>query len=156
MLLKNCRWITFACLLFTATIFAEVSITEVQPLKFPSALMHFDKNTIVEVNWKGNIANSTNTTLLDSDYYQGRYLVTSDTSSLISLDVISLSNESFVDLKRIRIRYKNKTYNSFPVSGLANPGIKGEFIEVGAKLVAKKKTAQGVKYPQYLLTIQEQ
>lgn len=136
--------------------YGETNITEIQPLKFPSALMNFDSNTIVEVNWKGEIANSTNTILLDDDYYQGRYLVTSDTGSPISLDFISLNNEPFVDLNRIRVRYKNKTYNSFPVLGLANPGVSGEFVEIGAKLVAKKKASQGLKSPQYLLTIQEQ
>lgn len=137
-------------------VYGETTITEIQPLKFPSALMNFDSNTIIEVNWKGEIANSTNTILLDDDYYQGRYLVTSDTGSPISLDVISLGNEPFVDLNRVRVRYKNKTYNSFPILGLTNPGVNGEFVEIGAKLVAKKKTSQGLKSPQYLLSIQEQ
>jgi hypothetical protein len=148
LLMLNSLWVCAA--------YAEISMSEVQPLKFPTALMHLDRNTVVEVNWKGEIGNSTNTTLLDDDYHQGRYLVTSDTGSLISLDIVSLANEPFIDLNRIRVRYKNKTYNSFPVSGLANPGVNGEFIEIGAKAVAKKKASQGVKNPQYVLTILEQ
>jgi hypothetical protein len=148
LLLLSSLWVSVA--------YAEISITEVQALKFPAALMHFNKSTVVEVNWKGEIANSTNTTLLDDDYHQGRYLVTSDTRLPISLDFISLANEPFIDLNRVRVRYKNKTYASFPVSGLANPGVNGEFVEIGAKVVANKKSPQGVKHPQYLLSIQEQ
>jgi hypothetical protein len=148
--------VILSCVLLAPVTYAEISISEVQPLKFPTALMHFNKNTVVEVNWKGEIGNSTNTTLLDDDYHQGRYLVTSDTNLPISLDFISLANEPFVDLNRLRIRYKNKTYTSFPVSGLANPGVNGEYVEIGAKLIANKKNSQGLKQPQYLLSIQEQ
>jgi hypothetical protein len=134
----------------------EITITEMQPLKFPRALMNYGQITIVEVNWKGEIANSTNTTLLDDDYYQGRYLITSDSNALISLDMLSLNNEPLLDLKRLRVRYKNKTYTSFPVHGLANPGSRGEFVEIGGKLVANKNISQGPKFPQYLLSVQEQ
>jgi hypothetical protein len=135
---------------------AEVTITELQALKFPTVLKKFTTRTIVEVNWKGQITNNTNTSLLDDDYYQGRYLITSDSNLPINLDFHSLDNEPFVALKRIRVRYKNKTYKSFPALSLPNPGIDGEIIEIGAKLVSRKNASPGLKLPQYLISVHEQ
>jgi hypothetical protein len=135
---------------------AEVTITELQALKFPTVLKNFTTRTIVEVNWKGQITNNTNTSLLDDDYYQGRYLISSDSNLPINLDFLSLDNEPFIALKRIRIRYKNKTYKSFPALSLPNPGIDGEIIEIGAKLVSRKNASPGFKFPQYRLSVHEQ
>jgi hypothetical protein len=135
---------------------AAISITEIQPLKYPSAVKNSNKSTVVVVNWKGAIGNSTNTTLLDNDYQQGRYLITSDTAALISIDFFQLANEKKINLKTLRVRYKNKTLKSFPAMGLANPGVKGEYIEIGAKVIAGKTATAGQKFPQYTLRVEEQ
>ncbi|WP_237157999.1 hypothetical protein [Shewanella psychrophila] len=135
---------------------ATVTITEIQPLKYPSVIKNLTSSTTVTVNWKGKLGGSTNATLLDNDYHQGRYLVTSDTSSPITINFFQLANEAKINLKTLRVRYKNKTYKGFPVSGLDNPGLNGEYLDIGAKMVAGKKSSEGQKYPQYTLTIEEQ
>ncbi|WP_220751568.1 MULTISPECIES: hypothetical protein [Shewanella] len=135
---------------------AQIAITEIQPIKFPTVLQNSGSSTTVVVNWKGAIGNSTNSTLLDNDYYQGRYFITSDGSSPIDINFMSLDNEPLIQLKNFKIRYKNTTYKTFPVLGLDNPGIAGEYIDIGAKVVANKKSSQGFKYPQYTLSVNEQ
>lgn len=136
--------------------FAQIVITEIQPIKFPTVLQNSGTSSTVVVNWKGGIGNSTNATLLDDDYYQGRYFITSDTSDPITINFISLNNEPLIQIKNIKIRYKNTTYKTFPAMGLDNPGVDGEYIEIGAKVVANKKSSQGAKYPQYTLSVNEQ
>ncbi|EDP99510.1 hypothetical protein [Shewanella benthica] len=42
------------------------------------------------------------------------------------------------------------------MSGLDNPGLNGEYVDIGAKVVAGKKSTAGQKYPRYTLTIEEQ
>ena len=135
---------------------ASITITEIQPLTYPSVIKNLTGSTIVTVNRKGKLGGSTNATLLDNDYHQGRYLVISDTGSPITINVFQLANETKINLKNLRIRYKNKTYKGFPVSGLDNPGLNGEYLDIGAKVVAGKKSTAGQKYPQYTLTIEEQ
>lgn len=135
---------------------AAVTITELQPIKYPSVVQNQGKSTIVLVNWKGNLGNATNATLLDNDYYQGKYLVSSDSNLPITIEFFQLANESKVNLKTLRVRYKNKTYKSFPTVGLDNPGADGEIIAIGAKVVAGKNATAGDKNPQYILRIEEQ
>ncbi|WP_157608690.1 hypothetical protein [Shewanella violacea] len=135
---------------------AQITITEIQALKYPAVIKNLTGNTTVVINWKGQLGNATNATLFDNDYHQGRYLVTSDTSLPITIDFFQLSNETKINLKTFRLRYKNKTYKSFPVSGLTNPGVNGVYLDIGAKVVAGKKSIAGQKYPQYTLTIEEQ
>ncbi len=135
---------------------AAVTITELQPIKYPSTVKNDNKSTIVVVNWKGNLGNSTNATLLDNDYYEGKYLVSSDSNQAITIEFFQLGNETKVNLKTLRVRYKNKTYKSFPTIGLDNPGVDGEIIAIGAKVVAGKNATAGDKNPQYVLRIEEQ
>lgn len=135
---------------------ASITITEIQPLKYPAVIKNLTRSTTVTVNWKGKLGNSTNATLLDNDYHQGRYLVTSDTNAPITINFFQLANETKINLKTLRVRYKNKTYKGLPVSGLDNPGLNGEYLDIGAKVVAGKKSTAGQKYPQYTLTIEEQ
>lgn len=141
---------------FQFNVSAAISITEIQPLKYPSAIKNGSKSTVVVVNWKGQLGKATNTTLLDNDYHQGRYLITSDSTAPISIDFFQLGNEYKVNLKNLRVRYKNQTLKSFPASGLANPGLDGEYIDIGAKVVAGKNATSGMKSPQYTLRIEEQ
>ncbi|WP_394393137.1 hypothetical protein [Shewanella woodyi] len=141
---------------FQFNVSAAISITEIQPLKYPSAIKNGSKSTVVVVNWKGKLGKATNTTLLDNDYHQGRYLITSDSTAPISIDFFQLGNEYRVNLKNLRVRYKNQTLKSFPASGLANPGLDGEYIDIGAKVVAGKNATSGMKSPQYTLRIEEQ
>ena len=148
--------IAFVNIFMLPNALAAISITEIQPLKYPSALKNNHKSTVVLVNWKGALGNATNAALLDNDYQQGRYLITSDTSALISIDFVQLANEKKINLKNLRVRYKNKTLKNFPSSGLANPGVNGEYIEIGAKVVAGKNATTGLKSPQYSLIIEEQ
>ena len=82
--------------------------------------------------------------------------MTSDTSLPITINFFQLSNETKINLKTFRLRYKNKTYKGLPVSGLDNPGLNGEYLDIGAKVVAGKNSTAGQKYPQYSLTIEEQ
>ncbi|GIU12671.1 hypothetical protein TUM4261_26060 [Shewanella sp. c952] len=140
----------------SATSEAAITITELQPIKYPSTVKNQSKSTIVVVNWKGNLGNATNATLLDNDYYQGKYLVSSDSNLPITIEFFQLANESKVNLKTLRVRYKNKTYKSFPTIDLDNPGADGEIIAIGAKVVAGKNATAGDKNPQYILRIEEQ
>ncbi len=135
---------------------AAVTITELQPIKYPSTIKNDNKSTIVVVNWKGNLGNATNATLLDNDYYEGKYLVSSDSNQPITIEFFQLGNETKVNLKTLRVRYKNKTYKSFPTIALDNPGVDGEIIAIGAKVVAEKNATAGDKKPQYVLRIEEQ
>ncbi len=135
---------------------AAITITEIQPIKYPSVIKNLTKSSIVNVNWKGALGGATNVTLLDNDYHQGRYLITSDTNSPISINFFQVGNEAKVNLKSLRIRYKNKTYKSFPVTGLDNPGQAGEYFDIGAKVIASKKSTAGEKFPQYTLIVEEQ
>ncbi|WP_144213356.1 hypothetical protein [Shewanella donghaensis] len=142
--------------LYCVSVGAQIVIMEVQPIKFPKVLQNSGLSTTVVINWKGAIGNSTNSTLLDSDYSQGRYYITSDTSAPIDIDFTSLGNEPLIQLKNFKVRYKNKTYKTFPILGLDNPGTGGEYIDIGAKVVANKKSSQGFKALQYSLSVQEQ
>ena len=135
---------------------AAVTITEIQPLKYPTTIKNTNKSTVVVVNWKGKLGGGTNATLLDNDYYQGKYLVSSDTNEPISVDFFQIANEAKVNLKTLRVRYKNKTYKSFPTIALENPGRDGEIISIGAKVAAGKNATAGEKFPQYVLRITEQ
>ncbi|MCL1137469.1 hypothetical protein [Shewanella pneumatophori] len=135
---------------------AAVIITEIQPLKYPTTVKNLNKSTVVIVNWKGNLGGGTNATLLDNDYYQGKYLVTSDSTKPITIEFFQLANETKVNLKTLRVRYKNKTYKRFPTVALENPGVNGEIISIGAKVVAGKKATAGQKSPQYVLRVTEQ
>ncbi|WP_051435688.1 hypothetical protein [Shewanella fidelis] len=135
---------------------AAIFITEIQPLKYPTTVKNLNKSTVVIVNWKGNLGGGTNATLLDNDYYQGKYLVRSDSNRPITIEFFQLANETKVNLKTLRVRYKNKTYKNFPTVALDNPGVDGEVISIGAKVVAGKKATAGEKFPQYVLRIIEQ
>lgn len=135
---------------------SQINITEIQPIKYPKVLKNLTTSTIVNVNWKGALGGVTNATLLDNDFHQGRYLVTSDTNLPITVNFRQLANEAKINLKTLRLRYKNKTYKNFPVFDLDNPGIAGEYVEIGAKVVAKKNSTAGEKFPQYMLIIEEQ
>lgn len=142
--------------LISPLVSAQINITEIQPLQYPAVIKNLTSSTIVNVNWKGALGGATNATLLDNNYHQGRYLITSDTSSPITINFYQAANEAKVNLKTLRLRYKNKTYKSFPVAGLDNPGVAGEYIEIGAKAVATKKSTSGEKFLQYTLIIEEQ
>ncbi|MCK8047122.1 hypothetical protein MSG37_19730 [Shewanella sp. 1CM18E] len=142
--------------LSTSIAHAAVIITEIQPLKYPTTVKNLNKSTVVIVNWKGNLGGGTNATLLDNDYYQGKYLVTSDSTKPITIEFFQLANETKVNLKTLRVRYKNKTYKSFPTIALENPGVNGEIISIGAKVAAGKKATAGQKFPQYVLRVTEQ
>ncbi|PMG71644.1 hypothetical protein BCU84_02855 [Shewanella sp. 10N.286.51.B7] len=153
-LLKSICIIGLVCI--TKTVSAQISITEIQPITFPTVLQNSGSSTTVVVNWKGAIGNSTNSTLLDNDYSQGRYYITSDSTAPIDINFISLANEPLIQLKNFRVRYKNVTYKTFPILGLENPGAAGEYIDIGAKVVANKKSSQGAKFLQYSLSVEEQ
>ena len=72
--------------LISLTATAQIAITEIQPIKFPTVLQNSGSSTTVVVNRKGAIGNATNSTLLDNDYYQGRYFITSDGTAPIDIN----------------------------------------------------------------------
>ncbi len=161
----NCKVDLKVCMvlaaLFLSTLtsnhaFGAITITEIQPLKYPATIKNMNKSTVVVVNWKGKLGGGTNASLLDSDYSQGKYLVSSDTNQPITVDFFQLANEAKVNLKTLRVRYKNKTYKSFPTIELDNPGIDGQIISIGAKVAAGKNATAGEKFPQYVLRVTEQ
>ncbi|MGF1762051.1 hypothetical protein [Aliivibrio kagoshimensis] len=134
---------------------AEIIIEEIQPLKFPSIIKNLGSSTIVLVNWKGGIGKATNSDFFDHIYHAGKYKIYSDTEKNITINITSINNNSGIKLKSFKVRYKNKTYKSFPTSALKNPGTKGATIKIGAKMVANKNTTPGSKQPQYLIQIDE-
>lgn len=135
---------------------AQITITEIQPLKYPSVIRNSTASSIVVVNWKGNLGASTNVTLLDNDFHNGQYFITSDTDQPITINFYQLANEYKVNLKTLRVRYQGTTLKTFPAVDLPNPGTDGEYLEIGAKVVATKKAEAGIKYPQYVLEVTEQ
>ncbi|QFU22646.1 hypothetical protein FS418_12635 [Shewanella sp. YLB-09] len=154
---KLCLFIALILIVsLSSPVNSQIFITEIQPIKYPKVLKNLTTSTIVNVNWKGALGGATNATLLDNDFHQGRYLITSDTNLPITVNFSQLANEAKVNLKTLRLRYKNKTYKNFPIFGLDSPGITGEYVEIGAKVVAKKNSTAGEKFPQYMLIIEEQ
>ena len=107
------------------------------------------------MNWKGGIGKATNSDLFDHIYHAGKYKIYSDTDKSIIINITYINNSSGIKLKSFKVRYKNKTYKSFPTSALKNPGTKGAIIKIGAKMVANKNTTSGSKQPQYLIQIDE-
>lgn len=136
--------------------YAAVTLTELQPLKYPTAVQNSGAATVVQVNSDGTLGTATNAILLDADYYQGQYLVTSNSNRKMTLDLIFPAAEPGITLEAPVIRYANKSYNSFPVYGLRNPGKQGLVIEIGSKIVAAAGTSPGLKQPQYTIRLLEE
>lgn len=134
---------------------AAVTITEIQGLHYPSVIQNTNKSSKVVLTWKGTLGGSTNVELVDQFYHQAKFRVTSNGTSPISINVTSLGNEAKVSLRGFKIRYKNKTYKKFPVTGLDNPGLTGEEIWLGAQVKAGKRAKPGLKRPEYLLEIND-
>ncbi|WP_394201845.1 hypothetical protein [Shewanella waksmanii] len=145
-----------ASALLIKPVWGQISITEIQPLKYPAVVKNATSSSIVVVNWKGNLGSATNVTLLDNDYHNGQYFITSDTDLPITINFYQLGNENKVNLKTLRVRYKGKTLKNFPAVDLDNPGPTGEYLEIGAKVVAGKKADSGLRLPQYVLEVTEQ
>lgn len=136
--------------------YAAVTMTEIQPLKYPTVVQNLGGVTVVQINSDGTLGAATNAVLLDTDYYQGQYLVTSNSNRKVTLDVIFPVAEPGIRLEAPVVTYANKLYNSFPVYGLRNPGKQGIVIEIGSKVTAAAGTSPGLKQPQYIIRLLEE
>ncbi|WP_417346272.1 hypothetical protein [Ferrimonas sp.] len=132
---------------------AKVWLTEIQSLTYPTAIKNNDKASRVVLTWKGGLGGSTNVELLDSYYHQAKYRIQSNSTRPITIDIANLGNEPRVNLRGFKVRYRNRTYNSFPVTNLDNPGREGEEIWIGATIKAGKRAKPGLKLPAYWLEV---
>jgi hypothetical protein len=135
------------------TSFAAVSITEVQQHRFPDAVAS-SKTGKITLNWKGNVANVVNTQIVGDYWSSGEFVLQSNSSSTISINVYSNQDIPGVTLKTIRFRYKGKTYKTFPVSGLPNPGA-GSNAQLGMRILFSKNVEPGEITPAYTIEVTE-
>lgn len=156
--LKSLTTFLLVCCLamFNTTAKAEVTITEITPIQFPDAVLNPSKTARLRVTWKGQLRNVRNTQVLGDVYNEAEFLVTSDTNNLITVDMTSVGDVPGVILKTFQFRYKNETYTKFPVTGLANPGVDGEIVQVGMRIQYTKNTSTGGITPSYDITITEE
>ncbi|WP_156493095.1 hypothetical protein [Oleiphilus sp. HI0125] len=142
--------------MFNTTAKAEVTITEITPIQFPDSVLNPSKTARLRVTWKGQLRNVRNTQVLGDVYNEAEFLVTSDTDNLITVNMTDVGDVPGVTLKTFQFRYKNKTYTKFPVTGLANPGVDGEIVQVGMRIQYTKNTSTGGIAPSYDITIIEE
>lgn len=140
--------------LFSASSHSETTITEINPHKFPDAISNPSQTARLRVTWKGELKAVRNTTVLGDLYNAGEFLLTSDSDKTFTVNMTNDADISGVTLKTFQFRYKNKTYTTFPVSGLANPGA-GTTATVGMRILFTKDVPSGDIAPSYTITVTE-
>lgn len=151
------RTIALSLLVFSfflaSPVFAEITITEIRSHTFPDSLAS-DKTARLRVTWKNQLKGVRNTTVLGDYFNAGEFLLSSDSNKTFTVNMSNVADIPDVELKTFQFRYKNKTYTSFPVSGLPNPG-SGTPAFVGMRILWKKTVEPGDIAPSYEITITE-
>lgn len=136
-----------------SSVFAEITITEIRSHTFPDSLAS-DKTARLRVTWKNQLKGVKNTTVLGDYFNAGEFLLASDSNKTFTVNMSNVADIPDVELKTFQFRYQNKTYTSFPVSGLPNPG-SGTPAFVGMRILWKKTVEPGDIAPSYEITITE-
>ena len=127
-------FVTMAALLFTPSLFAQITIEQITPHRFPAALAPSSGNARIVVNYSGNLDSGTTATLIGNTYNAAEFRLSSDTSKTFTVNVYNGDDVPGVELKSFKFRYNNTTYNTFPTSGLPNPG-SGSTVTVGIEVI---------------------
>jgi hypothetical protein len=130
---------------------AAVSINEVQQHQFPDAVASSKTGRLI-VTWKGALGNVVNTQVVSDYWSNGEFVLQSDSSSTITVNIYSNQDIPGVTLKTIKFRYQGKTYKTFPVSGLPNPG-PGSKARLGMRILFTKNVEPGQITPSYTIEV---
>ena len=141
--------------MLSTTVSSEVTITEITPHKFPDSVLNPSKTARLRVTWKGQLKGVRNTQVLGDVYNAGEFLIQSDTNNPITVNMTNVGDVPGAELRTFQFRYKNKTYTTFPVVGLDNPGADGEIVQVGMRILFTKNTSTGDIAPSFDITITE-
>ena len=141
-------------LLHSSWLNAEITITEIVPHQFPDAVAS-SKTGKFRLTWKNQIKAIRNTQIIGDIHSAGEFLIQSDTSNPITVNMLNVGDVPGVELKTFQFRYKNKTYTSFPITGLDNPG-SGETANVGMRILFTKDVNPGDISPSYEIIITEE
>lgn len=133
---------------------AEVWIEEIQKAELPVSLLSNNKTKIV-LKPNGNLGGGTNVTIVGGQHVSGKYRITSDSTSPITINLSSDNDTARIRLKRFKARYGGKTYKAFPVTGLANPGMSGAILSIGFTTVIKSGANEGSNELSYILDVSE-
>lgn len=132
---------------------AAVSITEVQAHTFPAAMT--DKQTArLTVNQYGQLEGVQGATVLGDYYSAGHYLLQSDSSSPITINITSLEDVPNVSLGSIELLYQGRTYRKFPARRLPNPGT-GSTAQIGIKITFSRDVPPGAATPSFTIDVTE-
>lgn len=148
-----CALLVFATSIHLNTAHAAVSINEVQQHQFPDAVASSKTGRLV-VTWKGDLGNVVNTQVVSDYWSNGEFVLQSDSSSTITVNIYSNQDIPGVTLKTFRLRYQGKTYKTFPVTGLPNPGPRSE-AQLGMRILFTKNVAPGQVAPSYTIEVTE-
>ena len=148
-------------LLFVLAIFfvpnsahSEIWIEEIQQAELPLALLSSSKKKII-LKQNNSLGASTTATIVGGQHYAGQYRINSDTSSTITINLTSNNNINHVLLKKFKLKYNGTVYNTFPVSGLINPGQSGKIIKVGFTTIITSGAPEGISQPSFTIDATE-
>ena len=144
----------FVTLLVPNEAYSEIWIEEVQQAELPLALLPTGSKKIV-LDQNSSLGARTSATIVGGQHFAGQYLVKSDSTSTITLNLTSDDNIRSVQLNKFQLKYNNVVYSSFPVSGLVNPGLSGSYITVGFTATIKSGAPEGISEPSFTIDATE-
>ncbi|WP_163931117.1 hypothetical protein [Paraferrimonas sp. SM1919] len=133
---------------------AEIYITEVQPLGVPD-IYKTNRKATFQIDTNGALGNSTNADLVTTNYYEGQYLIRSDTNASINISLTPLAADANISFSGLVFRYNNKEYKNGSVRQVISPGIEGKYIYIGGKISINSNAISGLKNLSYILTVTE-
>ncbi|TNC80627.1 MAG: hypothetical protein C9356_12970 [Oleiphilus sp.] len=134
--------------------YAQVWIQEVQSLSFPKALPSESGKKRIIVTHNGNLGGGTNATIVGTYYNEAEFIISSDSTNTITVDIQSNEDIAGVTLKGFKLRYEGVTYKSFPASGLPSPG-SGTSAKLGMKVVYQRSVGEGEMHPSFVINVTE-
>lgn len=115
------------------TIGAYESVTELQPLDFGVLEIPSGGNRNMVIAPDGS-SYSTNGTVLGGSPIRGHYIIAGNGTTRITIDVGNTQAYTGLSLDNFRGEYDGARINNFPRGSLANPGLSGKDLYVGARL----------------------
>lgn len=149
----SCLLALSASTVLSLPIKAAVSITEVQTHTFP-AVMTNKQTARLTVNQYGQLESIQGATVLGDYYNAGQYLLQSDSSNTITINITSLEDVPNVSLGSIQLLYQGRTYRKFPARRLPNPG-SGSTAQIGIKVTFSRNVPPGLATPSFVIDITE-
>jgi|GEM_PF-6860742 len=133
---------------------SEIWVEEVQQAELPLALLPTGSKKIV-LEQNSSLGSRTSATIVGGHHFAGQYLIKSDTTSTITINLTSDNNIPSVLLNQFQLKYNNTVHSSFPASGLENPSISGAYITVGFTATIKSSAQEGVSLPSFTIDVTE-